>query len=113
MPPLSMHIERDKVLLLISSLDTKKSHGCDGISVAMIKICHQSIVEPLCSIFERCLETVIYPTQWKESNLIPLHKKGCKQNKTNYPPISLLPILESYLKNCYLMSFMSTSVKMI
>ena len=58
----------------------------------MIKICDQSVVEPLCSIFERCLETGVYPTQWKKANVIPVHKKGCKQNKCNYRPISLIPI---------------------
>ena len=88
-----MNINRDKVFRLITSLDTNKAHGCDGISAAMIKICDQSVVEPLCSIFERCLETGVYPTQWKKANVIPVHKKGCKQNKCNYRPISLIPIV--------------------
>ena len=56
--PLSnMNIDRYKVFILITSLDTNKAHGCDGIYAAMIKFCGQSIVEPLCCIFERCLET--------------------------------------------------------
>ena len=80
------------MLRIIRSLDTKKAHGCDGISVSMIKICDNSIVDPLCCIFERCLETGIYPSQWKKANIIPVHQKGCKQNKKSYRPISLLPI---------------------
>ena len=92
MPLSNMNINRDKVFRLITSLDTNKAHGCDGISAAMIKICDQSVVEPFCSIFERCLETGVYPTQWKKANVIPVHKKGCKQNKCNYRPISLIPI---------------------
>ena len=91
-PLLNIDIDREKVLRLIRSLDTKKAHGCDGISVAMINMCDKSIVDPLCRIFERCLETGIYPSQWKKANIIPVHKKGCKQNKNNYRPISLLPI---------------------
>ena len=58
----------------------------------MIKICDNSIVDPLCRIFERCLGTGIYPSQLKKANIILVHKKGCKQNKKNYRPISLLPI---------------------
>ena len=58
----------------------------------MIKICDNSKVDPLCCIFERCLETGIYPSQWKKLNIIPVHKKGCKQNQKNYRPISLLPV---------------------
>ena len=92
MPLSNMNINRDKVFRLITSLDTNKAHGCDGISAAMIKICDKSVVEPLCSIFERCLETGVYPTQWQKANVIPVHKKGCRQNKCNYRPISLIPI---------------------
>ena len=51
-----------------------------------------SVWNPLSCIFERCLETGIYPSQWKKANIIPAHKKDCKQNKKNYRPISLLPI---------------------
>ena len=86
------------MLRIIRSLDTKKAHGCDGISVAMIKICDNSIVDPLCCIFERCLETGIYPSQWKKANTIPVHKKGCKQNKKNYRPISLLPVFGKFFE---------------
>ena len=55
----------------------------------MIKICDMSIVEPLCLIFEKCLETGSYPSIWKKANVIPIHKKDSRQNKCNYQPISL------------------------
>ena len=77
---------------LIRSLDSKKAHGCDDISIAMIKICDFSIVEPLYLFFEKCLETGIYPSIWKKANIVPIHKKESRQSKTNYRPISLLPI---------------------
>ena len=54
--------------------------------------CDTSIVEPLCLIFEKCLETGVYPSIWKIANVIPVHKKNSRQNKENYRPISLLPI---------------------
>ena len=56
-----MEIDREKVLRLIRSLDTKKAHGCDDISSSMIKMCDESIVEPLCLIFEKCLDSDVYP----------------------------------------------------
>ena len=40
-------INREKVLRLVRSIDSKKAHGCDEISIAIIKICDLSIVEPL------------------------------------------------------------------
>ena len=85
-------VNRDKVLKLIRTLDTKKAHGCDEISVSMIKICDSCIVEPLSMIFEKCLSTGLYPSSWKKANIIPIHKKQSRQSKKNYRPISLLPI---------------------
>ena len=85
-------INREKVLRLIRYLDSKKAHGCDEISIAMIKICDLSIVEPLCLIFDDCLEKGMYPSLWKKANVIPIHKKDSRRCKTNYRPISLLPI---------------------
>ena len=85
-------IDRDKVLKLIRNLNTNKAHGCDDIPASMIKICDCSIVEPLCLIFEKCLETGKYPSIWKKANIIPAHKKGSRQCKKNYRPISLLPL---------------------
>ena len=58
-----------------------KAHGCDNISIAMSKICDFTIVEPLCMIFEKCLETGHYPSTWKKVNIIPVHKKSSRQNK--------------------------------
>ena len=31
-------------------------------------------------------------------NTIPVHNKGCKQNKKNYRPISLLPIFGKFFE---------------
>ena len=88
----NVEIDRAKVLNLIRSLDASKAHGSDNISISMIKICDSSIVEPLCVIFEKCLSTGQYPSIWKKANIIPVHKKGSRQCKNNYRPISLLPV---------------------
>ena len=85
-------INREKVLRIIRALDSEKAHGCDDISISMIKMCDTSIVEPLCLIFEKCLETGVYPSIRKKANVIPVHKRNSRQNKENYRPISLLPI---------------------
>ena len=78
--------DRVKVLSLIRSLDSNKANGWYGISAHMIKLCDYSIVEP------QCLEAGIYPSIWKKANVVPVHRKGDRQSKENYRPISLLPI---------------------
>jgi hypothetical protein len=42
------------------------------------------------------------PHQWKESTVIPIHKKGDKTDSSNYQGISLLPTSYKILSNILL-----------
>ena len=55
-------------------------------------LCGNALVKPLKIIFENILKTGIFPEQWKQANVVPIHKKENKQFLKNYRPISLLPI---------------------
>ena len=59
----------------------------------MIKKCDTAICRHLKLIFQSCLESGKFPTEWKKVNVVPVHKKGDKQILKNYRPISLLPIV--------------------
>ena len=74
------------------NLDLNKAHGHDMISIRMVKICDDSICKLLKLIFQSCLESDKFPSEWKKANVVPIHKKGDKQILKNYRPISLLPI---------------------
>ena len=88
----SVEITGEKISSIIRSLDPKKAHGWDDISINMIKLCDIEIVKPLYLIYKECLETGRFPSSWKEANVLPIHKKENRQLKKNYRPISLLPI---------------------
>ena len=91
----SVDIDREKVLNIICSLYPNKAHGCDDISVSMIKICDSAILEPLCLTFEKCLETGIYPTSWKRANVIPVHKKNCNRVRVTIAQFPFTNFLEN------------------
>ena len=59
----------------------------------MTKLCGQHLCVPLKIIFDNIIRTGVFPDQWKEANVTPVHKKNDKQLISNYRPISLLPIL--------------------
>jgi hypothetical protein len=52
----------------------------------------ECLAEPLTKIFQKSIETRKIPNTWKLANVTPLHKKGPKQQVTNYRPISLTSI---------------------
>ena len=88
----------EKILTIIRNLNPNKAHGWDEISVRMIKMCDASLVKPLKLIFEKCLSQGIFPDVRKRADIVPVHKKNEKNLKTNYRPISLLPIFGKVLE---------------
>ena len=40
----------------------------------MLKICGDSIYEPLETIFRQALLTGVFPSEWKKGNIVPVHK---------------------------------------
>jgi len=50
------------------------------------------IAEPLSIIFERSWRTGEMPEDWRKANVIPIFKKGKKEDPGNYRPVSLTSI---------------------
>ena len=44
------------------------------------------------------VEQGVFPTCWKQANVIPVHKKGDKKLPENYRPVSLLPLCSKVLE---------------
>ena len=88
----NVEISTTQIVNLIHKLNPKKANGPDDISANMLKICPTEVAIPLKLIFEKCLADKTFPDAWKCANVQPVHKKDGRQLKTNYRPISLLPI---------------------
>ena len=86
------NITKEEVENILKVLNVNKAHGPDIITAQMIKLCYSEVCEPLQVIFQNILNTGIFPDQWKEANVTPVHKKKDKQTVSNYRPISLLPL---------------------
>ena len=75
---------------IIQSLPGKNSCGYDEISTRILKASAPFISSPLCCIINTSLNSGVFPTRLKYSVITPLHKKGDKNNVSNYRPISVL-----------------------
>jgi len=86
--------------LLNIGLNLKKTHskGPDGIDpyIAIANI--SETLAPLTDIINCSLTYGIVPDQLKEAKVVPIFKKGEKDNLINYRPISVLPYFAKYLE---------------
>ena len=94
----SFQFNDQDILRIIRALHVNNAHGCDDISIRMIKTCDQSIVKPLSIIYQNCVNTGTFPDIWKKSNIVPVHKQDDKQIVNNYRPASVLPVCRKILK---------------
>lgn len=62
-------------IIIIKTLNPKKAHGWDEISIRMIQMASHSITKPLSIIYKNCMNKGIFPDKWKRANVIPIHKK--------------------------------------
>ena len=84
------HLKVEDVRKILSSLKTSAASGPDGVGNMILKSCAPGICHSLTKLFNFCLTRSSFPDSWKKSNLCPVYKKGNKQLKENYRPISLL-----------------------
>ena len=67
----SVSFSQDYIAKIIQNIDPNKAHGQDNISIRMLKICGSSIYKPLEMIFKQCIETSVFPSEWKKANIVP------------------------------------------
>ena len=78
------------LLNLISNVDTTKATGLDCISNKIIKISASIIYEDLAKLFNKSIESNIFPVEWKTARVVPIFKSGDKADLNNYRPISVI-----------------------
>ncbi len=87
---LSVVFDVNEVLKLLKGLDVSKATGPDGIGNRLLKECADSLAIPLTDIYNKSMNDMIFPSEWKLSHISPVYKKSFRHNKVNYRPVSLL-----------------------
>ena len=62
----SLKINEDDILSIIKSLNSKKSHGWDKISIKIVKMCDKTLVYPLKLIFRASIQEGVFRTVGKK-----------------------------------------------
>lgn len=83
-------ISEDEVLRGLMNLKFSYLPGPDGVPSSVLRSCARELYIPLTRIFNYSLKTGYFPTCWRESFLIPLHKSGNRRSVDNYRGIAKL-----------------------
>ena len=59
----------------------------------MLRECPDLISESLTLIFNRSINTIIFPDEWKYAKVIPIHECGKRNCTENYRPTVIIPVV--------------------
>jgi hypothetical protein len=79
-----------KIQILIAEFKTYKSPGIDEIPAELIQTEGKILLSVIHKLINSIWNEEELPVQWKESSIVPVHKKGDKTGCNNYHGISLL-----------------------
>ena len=99
----------DEIHKIICSLKNISSAGPDGISNIVLKVIAAEIAPILSNLINKCQG--IFPTILKLAKVVPIFKKGDKNNFTNHRPISLLPTIGKVFEKIIFARMMSFANK--
>ncbi len=114
LPLTDIQFTEEKVRNLLSDLNTSKAAGPDDIHPRILKELSNEIAYPIFLIFQSSFSCSHVPEVWKLANVSPIHKKGAKNKKENYRPISLTSIvcriMEKLIKEAIVDHFLTNNL---
>ena len=83
----------DQVLDII--LSNSIAFGLDQVDTSTLQLVKTEILP---AVMNLSITTRKFPTIWKKSKVIPLHKKGDMLDPKNYRPVAIVPSLSKILE---------------
>ncbi|GAB0206514.1 hypothetical protein GRJ2_003117000 [Grus japonensis] len=85
-------IQGEMVSNLLHHLDTHKSMGLDGTHPRVLRELAEVLTKLLSIIYQQSWLTGEVPVDWRLANVMPIYKKGRKEDLGNYGPVSLTSV---------------------
>lgn len=85
----AIYISLSDVFSALSKLNVDRAPGIDGFPNILLRKCRYALAIPLYILFNKSLSLGSFSSEWKISLVCAIHKKGDKQDITNYRPISI------------------------
>ena len=88
----------NEIIACIGSLNANKAVGYDNIPAYFLKVAAPIIAPYLCFLIDYAFLNGIFPDNCKIAKVIPIHKKGKKDNPSNFRPISILTCISKVIE---------------
>ena len=92
------HVSVTQIKKLLKNLKNTKSTAVDELDNFCIKVSSEIIAEPLHHIITLSIMQCKFPTSWKFSKIVPIHKKDSLLECKNYRPVAILSPLGKILE---------------
>ena len=86
----------EEILNRSYTIRSTHSRGVDDIDPCIATPHIASVARPLAEIINCSFNTGLVPQAIKIAKVVPVYKKGAKDNETNYRPISILPYFSKF-----------------
>ena len=87
------NVEKNTVLKEIRNLKTNKAVQDTDIPVKVLKENADFFAEHICLQFNEMICSSKFPSSFKFANVTPVFKNGTRNQKDNYRPVSILPVI--------------------
>ena len=85
-----LEFDEEDIAKAIKTIPTHSAPGPDGIPARVLRECTDELKKPIYILWRSSLNNGYVPVKLKQSNVIPIFKKGDRSLPLNYRPISLV-----------------------